>query len=165
MSLDYSNHLETFLVPNKKPEPPKSNTAATVTLAITATLALELTGTINLGLFREPGHTFEDPYQLGHDNRPDPDVINPNTRLQIGDCYGCSVEGANFRADPSMDASVIKGAVLRGEWVVLTGATVYRDGIVWYEVINESPLAHAIEAVHYMPPAHQYGWIAGCFVE
>lgn len=51
VNLDYDNHLEVHLRPNKKDPPPSDNGlrfAATLTLTFTLTFALEMTGTLNL---------------------------------------------------------------------------------------------------------------------
>ncbi|NEZ54428.1 SH3 domain-containing protein [Adonisia turfae] len=81
-------------------------------------------------------------------------------------CNGFHAGGANFRASPSLDASVIKGVVPVGERVFLTGETTYGDEIIWHRALNEALLDRSIEygALNFLV-ADQEGWIANCFVE
>jgi len=177
MDLNYDNHLEVHLLPTKKNPPPKNDnpilTVVTISISVTITLALELTGVIDLNKDAEafPPIDFINP-QIPPPNPPDRNAFPPNCkdadsnkRVRIDRCHGVRYEGANFRDYPAMTPHAIKGAVLPGEWVVLTGVTDHRDGILWYEVINESPLTHSLEAYTYVPAPNQYGWIASCFIE
>lgn len=86
--------------------------------------------------------------------------------LQIDHCNGY-IGMANFRAYPSFAPTVVKGAVMRGEWVNLTGASAWGDGILWYEAVNRSPLMMSEDgfAMYHQPQPNQVGWIAACFVE
>jgi len=193
MDLNYDNHLEVHLLPTKKNPPPKNDnpilTVVTISISVTITLALELTGVIDLNKDAEAfpprpiiekidgsqGSGNEDDFinpQIPPPNPPDRNAFPPNCkdadlnkRVRIDRCHGVRYEGANFRDYPAMTPHAIKGAVLPGEWVVLTGVTNHRDGILWYEVINESPLTHSLEAYTYVPAPNQYGWIASCFIE
>ena len=81
-------------------------------------------------------------------------------------CNGFHADGANFRARPSLDVSAIKGVVLVGNLVFLTGETTHGDGIIWHRVFNESRLTSSMEhgALDILV-AGQEGWIANCFVE
>ena len=184
MVLNYDNHLEIYLVKNPPPTS-KDNafmTFVTISIGITITLALELSGVINfdenvkacsISGSIDKSQTFPcegDPN--GNPNipaesavLPSPEDTDSNHRVQIDRCYGQLSEGANFRAYPAMTPDAIRGAVLAGEWVVLTGVKEHGDGITWYEVINESPLDHSPAAYAYEPAPNQYGWIASCFVE
>ncbi|MBE9101161.1 hypothetical protein [Vacuolonema iberomarrocanum] len=86
--------------------------------------------------------------------------------MQIDQCNGHFL-AANFRAYPAYTPTAIRGAVLRGEWVYLTGETADSDGILWYEAINYDPLALSEDGyeIYYRSQANQVGWIARCFVE
>ncbi|MEO1147391.1 MAG: hypothetical protein AAFY26_17550 [Cyanobacteria bacterium J06638_22] len=86
--------------------------------------------------------------------------------VQIHACYGDPVP-AHFRDYPSLDSASIKGAVLQGDWVTLTGRTTPIDGINWYEARNHSPLEPSAGGfpINYQSDANQLGWIADCFVE
>lgn len=81
-------------------------------------------------------------------------------------CNGFLAGGANFRVSPSLDVSAIKGVVLVGDRVFLTGQIADGDGIIWYRAVNEAPLESSIEhgALNILA-ADQEGWIANCFVE
>ncbi|MEO1209205.1 MAG: hypothetical protein AAFX78_06655 [Cyanobacteria bacterium J06638_20] len=179
--LNYDNHLEIALKKEKKPPPP-DNTGkiiATITLTLTLTFTLEATGIINLVApqpkyaHTDPPTPFHTPYVLQPGHPPlDSDESRPNVggpglgNLQIHSCYG-HPSSANFRESPAHDDAAIKGTVPIGEWVYLTGETAVRDGIVWYEAVNYSPLAMSNNgyAASYQPQASQFGWIAACFVE
>ena len=188
MDLNYDNHLERYLVKNPPPqqEDKAFGTFVTISISVTITIALELSGVINIDENFEAcsssGSTDE--IQIDHDKScfngqqetnlnlshrvlvpPNPEVADSNHRVQIDQCYGQPSEGAYFRAYPAMAPDAIKGGVLVGEWVVLTGGKEHGDGITWYEVINESPLVYSPEAYAYESAPNQYGWIASCFVE
>lgn len=81
-------------------------------------------------------------------------------------CNGFYAGGGNFRANPSLDASVIKGVVPAGARVFLTGEKAHGDSIIWHRAINEALLERSIEhgALNFLT-AEQEGWIANCFVE
>ena len=180
MVLNYDNHLEIHLVKNPPPPPEDKafRTFVTISVSVTITITLELAGVIDIRdfLILDP----IDPSQIVHPENdsssnpeipvvvtvpPNPEGTDSNHRVQIDQCHGVPSEGAYFRAYPAMAPDAIKGAVRRGEWVVLTGVKEYGDGITWYEVINESPLDHSPAAYAYEPAPNQYGWIASCFVE
>lgn len=101
------------------------------------------------------------------DPRP-PNQILPSqiqSRISISQCHKFIVEGANFRSAPSLDSSVIKGIILAGQSVLLTGTTAYGDGLFWYEATNEFVLTPSIELnAQNQIDANQLGWIAACFV-
>ena len=191
MVLTYDNHLEVHLLPTKKnpPPPPPDNavvTVVTISIGITITIALELAGVINIGevavalpMAEQRSQDQISPFEgdsierritkpnppVGGPLLPNPGVTYSNYRVRIDRCHDMRYEGANFRAYPAMTPHAIKGAVLTGEWVVLTGVTAYGDGILWYEVMNESPLTHSLEAYTYVSAPNQYGWIASCFIK
>ena len=86
-------------------------------------------------------------------------------------CNGFYAEGANFRVRPSLDVSAIRGAVLAGDSVFLTGETetdIDGNGITWYRALNELPLRLSADVENnsqHVLDANQEGWIAACFVE
>ncbi|MGD1930725.1 MAG: hypothetical protein ACFB12_17615 [Leptolyngbyaceae cyanobacterium] len=80
-------------------------------------------------------------------------------------CNGLYAGSANFRASPSLLPSEIKGVVIVGQWVSLTGQTAYGDGILWYESVNQTALnASAEPEARNQLNAGQPGWLAACFV-
>ena len=84
-------------------------------------------------------------------------------------CNGFHADAANFRVSPSLHVSAIKGIVLVGNRVFLTGerrTDIDGNGIIWYEAFNELPLESSEENVALnILSANQEGWIADCFVE
>ena len=81
-------------------------------------------------------------------------------------CNGLYAGSANFRASPSLSPSEIKGVVVVGQWVSLTGQTAYGDGILWHESVNQKALSSSIELeAQNQLNAGQLGWIAACFVD
>ena len=86
-------------------------------------------------------------------------------------CNGFYAEGANFRVRPSLDVSAIRGAVLAGDSVFLTGETetdIDGNGITWYRALNELPLRRSADVennAQHVLDANQEGWIAACFVD
>lgn len=87
-------------------------------------------------------------------------------RVLISECNGVRLEGANLREYPSSDSQSIKGVVLAGTWVTLTGLNAHTDGMTWYEVINEFDVFSSTQPDRTrLIGSDQIGWIAGCFVE
>ena len=81
------------------------------------------------------------------------------------DCNGAPSSGANFRQYPTLDSSAILGGVDAGQTIWLTGRRIKSDGVIWYEVINPTPLAPTIDStVQNKLDAYQVGWIADCFL-
>ena len=199
-------HLETYLVPNKKPEP-SSPVADVVKVAIYISIpvAISLTLFETLAEFnftppRGVGNTVPNYVPTRSSEEPlsedssSPDLSVPTGTTPIPDrpnepgnissesistiyndrrwirippsCNGFHAEGANFRISPSLDASAIKGVVLVGERVFLTGETAYGHGIIWHRALNEALLKPSIEpgALNILV-ADQEGWIASCFAE
>ena len=189
--LNYGNHLEVALKENKKPSPP-DNTGkiiATITIGLTLTFILEVSGLIEIVLASEtvlppisappnppdshpipppeipPGNPGI-PTNIGGSNEEEPYVMESGIRdVQIHDCNGYYL-AANFRAYADYEPAAIKGAVRQGEWVRLTGATLFEDGILWHEAINYSPLVLSEDGyiMYHQSQENQVGWIAGCFV-
>ncbi|MEO1095858.1 MAG: hypothetical protein AAFX01_13265 [Cyanobacteria bacterium J06638_28] len=95
-----------------------------------------------------------------------PIVVAPNTRLRIPRyCNRAYAGSANFRSTPSLRPSAIRGLILVGEWISLTGRTAHGDGILWYEAINESNLLLSKEPnAQNQLNAGQLGWIADYFL-
>ena len=84
-------------------------------------------------------------------------------------CNGFHADAANFRVSPSLHVSAIKGIVLVGNRVFLTGERrmdIDGNGITWYGAFNELPLTASEENIALnLLSSNQEGWIADCFVE
>ena len=109
----------------------------------------------------EPERSLEEP-----DSDERPSENSDEHWVQIPQyCNGFHAGSANFRASPSLLPSEIKGVVIVGQWVSLTGQTAYGDGILWYESVNQKALnASAEPDARNQLNAGQPGWIAACFV-
>lgn len=168
-------HLETYLVPNKKPEPSAPNLTVvqffqvtaisfSVSVALSFTLfdkLLDLSPQVNVQLPDRWPSVEED-----NNNQPSPVAPKDPAEQTVHDtqryylpieyesirqvlitnmCNGTVTGGANFRISPSLNAAAILGVVLAGDPVQLTGHTVFADGVFWYEARNELPLAVSSE--------------------
>ncbi len=80
-------------------------------------------------------------------------------------CNDSALAGANFQSQPTMASTATRGVVAAGNAVILTGATAYGDGVIWFQAVNEIALAPSAqpEAPNQTEP-YQIGWIADCFV-
>lgn len=189
MPLNYDNHLEVYLRKNKEPPKKKPGVHVTTvfTLAVTATLTLQVNGVLDLGNYKMKGTVAEsipetdqpipEPTEIPQFTPPAQPIPNPlnnfqtvdtsSVRVQIHPCSHYHSSGANFRELPLLSSKTIKGMVAIGDWVALTGLTVNSDGIIWYEVMNETPLLLSAEGHPdaFNPAPFQYGWIASCFIE
>ena len=168
-------HLETYLVPNKKPEPSSPNLTVVQFFQVTA-ISFSVSIALSLTLFdklldfsTQVNLQFPDrwsPVEEGNDNNPIPVSPHDPTEqeahgtqryylpieyeaikqiLIANVCNGMATRGANFRTSPSLDAAAIQGVVLAGDPIQLTGHTVFADGVFWYEARNELPLAPSSE--------------------
>ncbi|MEO1209204.1 MAG: hypothetical protein AAFX78_06650 [Cyanobacteria bacterium J06638_20] len=84
---------------------------------------------------------------------------------QISHC-GDHFASANFREYAAYAPEAIKGKVIPGEWIELTGSRLYADGILWHQARNHSPLEPSEDGylTNHQSAKQQFGWIADCFV-
>lgn len=192
--LDYDNHVEVRLIKDKPPPPKQNNGFAFFAVAFTLGLTLfkfapefntefGLPSTIQIPTIESiPSSDIPNIEQLpdiplpvnipsnGWTPNQAPLEIEDSSdmnfhRVQIEECNG-HFKAANFRSKPSLSPSVIKGAVMQGEWVEVTGRTSVADGITWYEARNLFELARSLDSsAPYQGYRGQWGWIAACFVE
>ncbi|MEO1147390.1 MAG: hypothetical protein AAFY26_17545 [Cyanobacteria bacterium J06638_22] len=85
--------------------------------------------------------------------------------VQINHC-GEHFASANFREYAAYAPEAIKGKVMPGEWIELTGNRLYADGILWHQARNHSPLEQSEDGylTNHQSAKQQFGWIADCFV-
>ncbi|GAB4459599.1 MAG: hypothetical protein OHK0037_05310 [Elainellaceae cyanobacterium] len=185
--LNYDNHMEVRLVKDKEPPPPSNDAGQTLititTVSITVSLALKvLLPDININPAIAFPNTTPPPEEFstgwpdsppisGGGGQTAPDVLpeysyrNGGEFVQIVDCNTVYPAAANFRAYPGLASHGIRGVVPHGELVLLTGLVSYADGIVWHQVVNQSPLWQSFEPGAFNQiDANQLGWVAGCFM-
>lgn len=185
VALTYDNRLETRLIQDKKPDPPKDNGEAVlkVVAATGLLLLLKITGVLDINIPLQVPSSIptlapvQDPYLIQTElpqQAPNSSLTSTyeistsilGFRVQINQCNGANYDGANFRDYPALTPLTIRGVVQQGEWVTLTGKTVNADGVLWYEAINDSVLWNSNESgAQNQTYANQTGWIAACFIE
>ena len=82
---------------------------------------------------------------------------------RITSCGGQEAN-ANFRAYPSLNASVVLGAVRHGDLIYLTGRITSGDGVDWFEAIAPALFPVPDPGAQNRTEPNQTGWIASCFV-
>ena len=180
-------HLEIYVLPNRYKEEEKNSTGISLVIAIILVFIIvrfpgQFTADVNVETDPQPNSISEPQPPIPPVGGGSPSTSNPssrpsrhapelhdsglNRRVRIAECNGMRLEGANFREYPSLDPQSIKGVILAGTWVTLTGFEAYEDGITWYEVINNSDVFSSAQYRRTrLIGSDQTGWIAGCFVE
>ncbi|MGB3491524.1 MAG: hypothetical protein WBA57_02265 [Elainellaceae cyanobacterium] len=87
-------------------------------------------------------------------------------RVIISECNGMKLAGAELRKYASRNSNSVKGVILAGTEVTLTGLREQADGTIWHEVSYDSELFSSAQPnASRLVDANPIGWIEGCFVE
>ncbi|GAB4156049.1 MAG: hypothetical protein Fur0046_35950 [Cyanobacteria bacterium J069] len=181
--LNYENHMEVRLVKDKEPPPPPNDAGKTIVTVTTISISTYLTLKVLLPEITidpaiafpqtippTPVETFDPEWS---DDLPMPpvggqssgSVVAAQGWFQIVECNTIYPAAANFRAYPGLASHGIRGVVPHNQWVMLTGAVRYADGIVWHQVVNQSRLWRSFKpGSSNQLEANQLGWVAGCFM-